>query len=232
MLRQAAEDRKRTPIGSLGILIAMAVGIALLAAAMLRYPGGTAFDPLSHGHSFWFNFLCDLTPDVAVNGRPNPGGRLARAAMIAFCVALACFWVVLPASFRNRRRISIATKTFGVMSAFGLAVFPVVLTRLGHVIAVFASLIPALCAGVLGLIGTLRYLRSKSLRVLASATVAVTAFDAVLYACSHLGNPRVISPALPLFQRIALLLMLAWMGAVAASGLQQQQVRQLPPRQS
>jgi uncharacterized membrane protein len=215
----------RGRVGPLAILIAMAVGIGLLATAMLRYPGGTALDPLSPGHSFWFNFLCDLTGDVAVNGRPNPGGSLARAAMIAFCVALACFWIVLPSRFRDRRRISTATKTFGVVSVLGLAAVPLA-TGLAHIAAVFASAIPALCAGVLGLIGTLKYMKSKALAALASATIAAGALDSVLYACSYLVHPRIVSPALPLFQRIATLLMLAWMAAVATSSLQR------PPKPS
>jgi hypothetical protein len=49
----------------------------------------------------------------------------------------------------------------------------------------------------------------------ACATVATSAIDAILYARSYLTHPRVVPPALPLFQRIAFLLMLTWMAATA-----------------
>ena len=191
--------------------------MTLLAMAMRLYPGGTAFDPAAPGHSFWFNFLCDLTNGVAVNGRPNPvGSEYARAAMLALAVALASFWIILPALFHSRRRLAFATCASGLLSVGGLVAVPVA-DGFMHVVAVFASSVPALVAGTLGIIGMMRISprTSNLLPGLALATVAAALADSVLYARSYMVVPRIILPVLPLFQRLALLLMLSWMTAVA-----------------
>ena len=206
-------------IAAVAILVTTAVGIVLLAVAMRMYPGGTAIDATSVGHSFWTNFLCDLTNDVAVNGGPNhSGGTLARIAMAAFSLALGCFWIILPESFRHHRALAAAVRAFGGVSVAGLAVVPIA-TGSTHVQAVFASSVPALVAGILGLVATVRYSSSRALVAVACATVAAAFIDSIFYARSYMVHPRVVSPALPFFQRIALILMLAWMGGVAVGVL-------------
>ncbi|MEO5768741.1 MAG: hypothetical protein ABIS92_10355 [Polyangia bacterium] len=203
---------------SLVILVAIAVGAGLLGSAMWFYPGGTALDPRASGHSFWFNFMCDLTNRTAVNGQPNhPGASLARAGLMCLCLALGVFWVILPLSFGPRcsRRMARAITTPGLVSVVGLLLVPVAQGWF-HVTAVFASSVPALAAGMLALVGTVRYARRPLLVVIASATVATAAIDSVLYGLSYQVQPRVVIPALPLFQRLALVLMLTWMSLVAA----------------
>lgn len=206
--------------GHAAVLTAIALGSCLLILAMARYPGGTALNPVSAGHSFWFNFLCDLTNDVAVNGRPNREGAVfAQMALGAFCVALLVFWITLPASFPScPPRLSAGIRVCGVLSVAGLLAVPVA-GGLLHVAAVFTSFVPALIAGLLALVGTVRYARSRALVAIASATVSVSVLDSVLYARSYLIHPRVVVPALPLLQRLALLLMLAWMAIVAGRAL-------------
>lgn len=208
--------RPASAMGAAIVLGAIALGVALLLMAMARYPGGTSLNRAAPGHSFWFNFLCDLTNDIAVNGRSNQTGAwLARVALGAFCVALTCFWIILPRGIQvPSRRLSIGITGSGVLSVAGLLIVPVA-TGIGHVVAVFASFVPALAATILGLIGTIRYSRSRALVMIACASMAVAVLDAILYARSYLVHPRVVSPALPLFQRVALLLMLAWMTVVA-----------------
>jgi hypothetical protein len=230
-----------TTAGALAVLLSILSAMTLLGVAMARYPGGSALDPASVGHSFWFNFLCDLTNDVAVNGQSNRvGSSFARAAMIALSTALGCFWLILPALFRARRRLGFTIRIAGSLSVAGLVTVPLA-DGLMHVVAVFASSVPALVAGTLGTIGMLRASAPPPLRAmdaspslspspspshspcgipallpwLALATVTASLADSVLYARSYLIEPRVIAPALPLFQRVALLCMLALMAAVA-----------------
>lgn len=214
--------------GAFVVLGAIATGALLLAFAMASYPGGTVFDATAPGHSFWANFLCDLMSDVAVNGRPNPAGStFARTAMIVLATASGFFWLILPGVYHAApRRLSLVTRTSGVLSVGGLVAVPVASGFL-HVVAVFASSIPALVAGTLGIIGTWgwgmlpaasarqRSRRSRYLGWLAVTTVAVGLLDSILYAQSYLTIPRVVSPGLPFFQRVGLLLMLVWMSTVA-----------------
>jgi hypothetical protein len=70
------------------LFVGAAAFVALMAAAMPRYPGGTWWDGARVGHSFWTNFFCDLTQPTRLDGRgPNPAAPLARAAMLALSVS-------------------------------------------------------------------------------------------------------------------------------------------------
>lgn len=198
------------------LLAAIGAGALLLGAAMTVYPGGTALDPRALGHSFWLNFLCDLTQPVAVNGAPNGvGAALARGALAAFGVAIGCFWWLLPGALERRAGVASARaiRLLGTVSVLGLVAVPIV-SGPAHLVAVFASSVPGLSAAVLGLVACARA-RDWPLAGLAAATVAAGAIDSVLYARSYMIHPRVVVPALPAFQRLAFLAMLAWMTAVA-----------------
>jgi len=65
-----------------------AVGVATLLAlaSMIRYPGGTARDPLSTGYSLSHNFLSDLGMTVAYDGQPNTLGALLFALSLSILV--------------------------------------------------------------------------------------------------------------------------------------------------
>jgi hypothetical protein len=199
------------------LLAAVGLGVALLAAAMAVYPGGTALERGTVGHSFWRNFLCDLMQNVAVNGAPNHlGSRLACGALAAFGAALGCFWWLLPAVLEGRcvSRWTLAIRALGAVSLLGLLAVPVV-NGPAHLVAVFASSVPGLAAAVLAMVACARA-GVWTLGVLAVATVAAATVDSVLYAGSYMTHPRVIIAALPAFQRLALLALLAWMVATAA----------------
>lgn len=199
---------------ALANLATIAAGLVLLGTAMLLYPGGNAIDPAASGHSFWFNFLCDLTSTTARDGRPNHlGAGFAKAAMLAFAIALACFWSLLPATLRVGGARATAIRALGALSVAGLVVAPLTAGST-HAVAILGASAPALGAGLLGLVSLVKASRRLAAGM-ACATVAASAIDAVLYARSYLTHPRVVPPALPLFQRIAFLLMLTWMAATA-----------------
>ncbi|MEA2700576.1 MAG: hypothetical protein QOI66_4847 [Myxococcales bacterium] len=198
------------------LLAAVGSGVAMLAAAMAVYPGGTALEPGAVGHSFWRNFLCDLTQNVAVNGSPNhPGAGLACGALAAFGVAVGCFWWLLPAVLEGRcnSRWALAIRVLGAVSLLGLVAVPVV-NGPAHMVAVFASSVPGLAAAVLAMVACARA-GVWPLVVLAVATVGAATIDSVLYAHSYMIHPRVVGPALPAFQRLALMALLVWMVATA-----------------
>ena len=210
------EDRRRLAIaGSIATIVAIALGVVMLALAMRAYPGGTALDRTTVGHAFWWNFLCDLTGDNAVNGVANPrGSALARGAMAAFAAAFGCFSMIVPLSFANGRAFDGPIRTLGLLAVLGVLLVPATTGR-GHIVVVLASAGAGLAASTLALIGSVRWSQSRLLAALACAAVAAGLADAVLYAQSHLVHPRVVPPALPFFQRLALILLVAWMVAVA-----------------
>ena len=206
---------RRQVVASTALFAMVTVAVALLIVAMALYPGGTALDHHHPGHSFWFNFLCDLTAPVALNGKSNRlGAIVAQAAMAAFALALGTFWLILPLLFQRRPVLGAVIRVAGCTSTLGFAVVPFASGPL-HALAIFTAVVPAIVAGVGGLVG-LRHAGHRGALVLGLATLAASVVDAVLYAASFAAHPRVVTPALPAGQRIAVLLMLTWMAATAA----------------
>jgi hypothetical protein len=191
------------------------VGSTLLVLAMNRYPGGTELDPHCVGHSFWFNFLCDLTSETALNGASNAAGSaLGRAGMAAFSVGLGAFWLILPAEFPGHRAIAVVVRTAGAVSVAGFLSVPFS-GGAWHAVAVFAAAGPGVLAAILGLGATIRYVRDNLVLGAAVASIAAATIDSVLYARRVSDGFRSCPPALPVFQRLTTLFVLLWAGATA-----------------
>ena len=224
----AAPPGRLTRAGAVALLIAMALGAALIGRAMSLYPGGSVVDRFAAGHSFWFNFLCDLTAPAAVNGTPNlAGAALARHGMLALSIALGLFWLILPTTLPARRTADVALRVAGVIAAVGFGTVPFATGPL-HAIAIFASVVPGLVATVLGLAGLLAKPRRAALVVLVMGAIVAGVADAVLYAEKVTGRLSGSSPLVPLAQRAAVLLLLAWMGTVAWAVLRAPARRRAP----
>jgi hypothetical protein len=203
-------------LGCLAVLTAAAIGILQIAIAMGTYPGGTDFDRSSRHHSFWFNFLCDLTRQTALNGAPNGvGAALARSGIATFAAALALFWMVLPALFRRRSALAIPIRVAGTLSALAIVVVPTA-SGTAHSIAIFTFAGAGLVAAALGLFGAIRYSRSPAVLIAAGAAIGAAVFESGLYARALMPHPaRTVALLVPVFQRIAFLTIGAWV--VAAS---------------
>jgi hypothetical protein len=202
-------------LGAITVLLAMMMGMLALTRAMILYPGGTELDPHGLGHSFWFNCLCDLTSDRALNGISNgPAAALARLGMASLAVAVGAFWLILPALLTGNRPAAPVIRIAGTISVLGLFAVPIAADS-WHPVAVFASVIPALIAGAMGLACMVRGGRDRWMLGAACATFAASLVDAVLYAervSTHLSSNLA---AVPVFQRLAMLAMLVWMGTAA-----------------
>lgn len=202
-------------LGAAIVLAMMVVGLTLLALAMHRYPGGTEIDPHCVGHSFWLNFLCDLTGDRALNGASNAAGRgVARAAMAAFSIGLGAFWLILPAEFPEHRALAAIVRVAGAVSVLGFLAVPVAEGPL-HAVAVFAASVPGVLAAIVGLVATVRYVRDKLLLFAAFGAIAAATVDSILYARRVMDDFRSCPPALPVFQRLTMLFVLVWAGTTA-----------------
>ncbi|HVX96178.1 MAG TPA: hypothetical protein VHK47_14800 [Polyangia bacterium] len=195
------------------VLAGVVAGVVLLGIAMEVYPGGTAIDPHTRGHSFWLNLLCDLTEQHARNGEPNTGALVARAGMVTLSAALGVHWLILPAFMRGRA-VGWVVRVAGVLQVVALMFVPFA-TRLAHPLAIFTSAAAGLVAGIVALVALVRADGPAWRWALPVAVLAATAVDAVFYARSVATSPRVVTPALPIFQRVGGLLILAWLIAVA-----------------
>jgi hypothetical protein len=188
---------------------------AALALAMHLYPGGTELDRHSVGHSFWFNLLCDLTGDRALNGAANVGRSYGRAAMAAFAVGLAAFWLILPAEFPDRRVLARVVRVGGALSVTGFLLVPVMTGGLSHAVVVFLAAVPGVIAAAASFVATLRYVKHKALVGAAIGSIAAATIDSLLYAHRVMNDFHTVPSAMPVFQRLTLLFVFAWAGATA-----------------
>jgi hypothetical protein len=206
-------------LNSVAIAGAVVAFGGLEAAAMRAYPGGTWWDPTSRGHRFWENFLCDLEWRVALNGEPNPGAPFARAAMLLLLLGLLPFWVAVPRLIRGTfERSRFAVTALGLVStAATVAVVLMPSDRFGalHGALVLVAGVPGLTAAALAVRGlALGEPHPRVTAWLGGAVLAAAFVDFVLYA-SHFATHTNGTPLGAALQKVALVLLLAWMLAVA-----------------
>jgi hypothetical protein len=195
--------------------------VALEAAAMALYPGGTWWDPTTRGPRFWHNFLCDLAWNPALDGLPNPvGSRLAQAAMLVLVAGFVPFWWIAPSLFPGRRKLGSAVRLLGLASVAGMAAVALLPSnRFGsvHGAAVVVAGVPGLSAALLATAGMLRAgaRGSRACGAVGGAMLVFALGDFALYVETMLrGGPG--PTLLPVAQKVAVLLLLGWMVSVAS----------------
>lgn len=198
----------------LGLLL---VGCLLLAASMALYPGGTWCDPGARGHVFFENFVCDLAWRTTLGGAPNPtGATLAQGGMGALSLSATLLFVVAPALYRERPRLGRVTRGAGY--AAGLGLFAVTLMPSSvfgdlHAVVVFAAAMPALVALVATLAGLFACERPRVAAWVGLATALAIVVDLALFA-RHAALRDGCSRAVPALQKVALVLLVAWIAVV------------------
>lgn len=215
VLRLARPDPIR--LAAAAVIAAVALALVLLAAALVRFPGGSDADPTARGFDPAFNYLSDLLHEVARDGRPNPAAPLARAAVLAFVAALPPFWALLARLVPARGPL---LRVLGTLSAAGWAAVPLVPSdRFGawHGVFVLVGAGPGLIAAVLAVAGLRAerpWLASLGLGVLACLAAAVA-----FYARLLLGDPSTPSLVIPALQKVAGVFLIAWVLGVAVAAL-------------
>jgi hypothetical protein len=211
---------RRRPLAEWGIAAAVVLFVVLELAAMSLYPGGTWWDPHTRGVRFWENYLCDLEWRVALDGVPNPvGSRVALAAMVVLVLGLLPLWWTIPRVAGETGALGRAVRTVGSVSvggALGVALMPS--DRFGplHGAVVVVACLFGLTAVVLSVTILLRGEPPPRVAgALGAAMLGACSVDFALYVRTLLtGGPG--PPVIPVVQKVALLLLLAWMLAVAA----------------
>ena len=193
-------------------LIGAVIGFAVLFfAAGSAYPGGTHFDHAAVGHDFW--------RDVAIDGAPNACAcALARVAMITLALGLGVLFIALPRLFSSHARLGSAVRALGAVTVpFAIAVVLLPTDRFGklHGVAIVFAGTLGLGAVTLALKGLFSDARApRHVVALGVVTMSVAAVDFALYVAELLsGGPAQI--AVPVLERVATILILTWMVAVA-----------------
>jgi hypothetical protein len=203
------------------VALSVIVFAALEVSAMLLYPGGTWWDRTTHGASFWQNYLCDLGADVALDGVPNPvGSRFSQAAMLVLAFGLCLFWWIVPSLFAPAARgpLGRVVRALGVMSFCGtVAVVVLPSSRVGplHGATVVVAGLPGLSAAVVTVVALLRgEPRPRVAGALGASMFGFALASFLLYVRTLvLGGPGPV--VIPVAQKAALLLLMAWLLAVA-----------------
>lgn len=188
--------------------------------AMRLYPGGTWWDATARGHRFWENFLCDLEWQVALDGQPNHvGSRFAQAGMLVLVLGFVPFWLAVPRLFAAFARAGTVVRVLGLVSVIGLlAVTFMPSERFGvfHGAAVVVAGVPGLTAAGVAIASLLGgEPRPRVAGWLGAATLGFALVDFGLYV-SHLVGRVEGTPLVVQLEKIALVLLLAWMVTVAA----------------
>jgi hypothetical protein len=217
---------RRCALATLGSLLGFVV---FMAVAMQLYPGGNWLDRAAPGHRFFHNFFCDLTQPVSLSGVNNRlGSAFAQVGMWCFALALGGFFWLLPLHFTGRvsRRAAVWVRGLGVSAVLGVALVPLLPSqRFGH----FHGLL-VLSAGGLGIVAALVAVialcraqgPARFLGRLGALALAVAAFDAVLFAC-HRNDSAPTPLLIPAAQKVAAMLLSAWIVGVACYALRRAQ---------
>jgi hypothetical protein len=225
------KEKYRRVIGH-GLIGAIMVFVVLFCAAAWAYPGGTHFDHGAIGHDFWRNTLCDVARTVALDGRPNiPGCTLARAAMTTLALGLGVLFVALPELFDAGRRTAALIRVLGaatVPCAIAVVLLPTDRFSALHGAAIVVAGTLGLGTTVLAMKGLLFDPRAPRLVVaLGAVALCVASADFVLYV-RELAMGGAAQVAVAVLERLATILVLAWM-ASAAQALRRSQAHPVPP---
>lgn len=198
-------------------LAGVALFLPAFALAARSYPGGTWCERSAEGHSFWGNFLCDLLHASALNGRPNPGAPAALVGMFALIASLAALFLGLPSLWPERRRTGAVIRAAGLLATLGMLAVPLLPSdRFGalHGMAVMVAGGPGFLAVALAVHAELGDPRLRAAGRIGVVAFAVSAVDMGVYVHHYLTRSD-CSTLLPVVQRFAIGLTLAWMAASA-----------------
>jgi len=187
---------------------------------MRLYPGGTWWNAAAAGHSFWQNYLCDLTQSIAIDGVANPlGSVLAKAAMLVLVGGLLPLWAAVPLLFA-RSGFARPVRALGFVSMAGVVWVVLLPSRCGpwHGAVVTLAGLPGLSAAILAVAGLLGARQSHA-RFAARIGMAMLSFALIDFTAyvGHLVAGGLGTPWLPALQKIALVFLVAWMLSVAAA---------------
>jgi len=204
-----------TRLVSNAVAVSVAAFTLLIGLAMRAYPGGTEWDPTTRGHHFWLNYVCDLARKTALDGAPNDASsHLAQVALLVLGVGALLHWWSSPCLFRDRPTLGTVVRALGSCSVAGMlavALLPADRFAGVHPFAMALSGGPGLAAAACAAVGLAS--RERVAFGLGIAGMLVSALALVLYARQLAGHDP--GPVVAILERVALLVELSWMCAVA-----------------
>jgi len=188
--------------------------VGFCSAAAWLYPGGHWVNETAGRHHFWFNYLCDLLRETAVNGEANPlGARLGTVGMLLMVLGLGFHWLVMKALMASRPRAGRLVVVAGAAAC--LATVAVALTPSDryptlHPVAIALAVAPGGLATAVGMTSVLLEPAFRGAwRWFGAATALAVLFSSLLFVHDHFFEGQHLR-ALPASQRVATLLAVLW----------------------
>ena len=214
----ALAPRRRGAVATAATFVLVVVSAGLMLAAMVAYPGGSAFRPREAGFDFVANYFCDLIRPVAHNGVANGTGMvLGQLAMVTTGLASLPAFLVAPRWF-PAHPFARRCRPLGIAAIVLLPAVPLTPSNVAgswHAVAILAAGTPGCAALVLVTLG-IASVRAR-FRVLFRVSVVMllaAGVTALLYAATLAFGLEGI--ALAASQKIAWLALVAWQLAIAA----------------
>ena len=213
----------RWPLLSRLSMFCLALFCIAMVAATWSYGGGSWLHPGAPSHLFWENFWCDLLREPAHNGNPNSWSvLLATLGFGGLAGALGFHWIQVSHLLPPRRARFV--RKAGVVSAIAIALIPFVpsdrFPQLHPPAVLTAGGLSFACGCVCWAFALRHFRRAPVYGVTSLALMCGAMVNLLLYVQVVYFQGR-ITILLPAAQKVATLLLVAWMLAgLAAEGKQ------------
>lgn len=185
-------------------IVATITFLALYVTSALLYPGGSRSHPDHIGFSFRDNYWCDILDRTTYGGKPNPGASIALGATIVLSFGLAVLWWTAPTLFPKARRRALIVRGAGIVSC---VLTPFISTSYHNLAINIAGGL-----GMLALVTTISALRASegtSFMALGVLNLIASAANFVMWRTGW------ALAQLPVLQKAAFMIFLAWVLALA-----------------
>ena len=184
--------------GKYSILLGIIISLLLLLVSTLHYPGGSRFDKNSVGYDWKNNYLSNLFDVKAVNGSENAARLWAIAGMLFLCASFALFFIEFPKKISSKGAAKII-RYCGVSAM--IFAFLAVTPYHDAVIRIASTL------GLISMFYITVFVFKSRLLLLGILSVVCLL---VSYSCNYIYFTRSYVEYLPIFQKIALAITIAW----------------------
>ena len=107
-------------LGIIGVL-GLVQFLLFSTVAMFFYSGGTSWNKLAEGYTFWHNVMSDLGRTVSYSGLSNTiSSRIFNSSLMIFGISTIIIYLNMSKSFLLSRNIVYFTKIIGLISGLGM----------------------------------------------------------------------------------------------------------------
>ena len=107
-------------LGIIGVL-GLVQFLLFSTVAMFFYSGGTSWNKLAEGYTFWHNVMSDLGRTVSYSGLSNTiSSRIFNSSLMIFGISIIIIYLNMSKSFLLSRNIVYFTKIIGLISGLGM----------------------------------------------------------------------------------------------------------------